>query len=469
MNSLQNHHFHFIAIGGVGMSGLAKYLLKKGCIVTGSDVQENKYTRALKELGATVYKGHNENNISGTPMVVASTAIQDDNVEIVKAKKMNLKILHRSDLLQMMAKEFSDADDSVFFGYSGTHGKTTTSGLAAFLLAKSGLNPSYVVGGIVPELNTNAECGSEKFFTAELDESDGTILKYQPDITVINNLEVDHIDFYKNGFEDLIETFSTFISNLKPDAKLIINTDCEGNKKLINANSERKFITYGLNNAQYTAKNIVFNKFASKFSVFHNETKLADISLSVPGTHNIYNALSVFVSLFEAGINPDLFVKYFPEFTGMGRRFQLMAKFDNITVIDDYAHHPSEIKATLDSAKAADSTSRLVAVFQPHRYSRFAGLRNEFMKCFDDADKLIVLDVYAASEQPLTEADPSKFAQTIHHPDAVYIGGSMQTAGEKIFPLLKKGDVVITLGAGDVTKIGSVLLNEYNKISTNTK
>lgn len=462
MLDLKNQKFHFIAIGGIGMSGLAKYLLEKGCEVSGSDIQDSKYLKSLKELGAKVYVGHNEDNIEGTPIIIASTAIKQDNVEIQKAKKLNLPILHRSDLLKLIAEDFSNNEKSTFIGFSGTHGKTTTSGLCSYLLAKAGKKPSYVVGGIVPDLNDNARFDSKDFFVAELDESDGTILKYQPDISVINNLEVDHVDFYTGGFGDLIKTFNTYLSTLKKDAKVIINTDCKGNRELIKQNPNTEFITFGFDDADYTVDTVKYLNFGSSFNILKDGKKLAEINLNIPGKHNIHNALAVFAALNESDIEADEFINHFSTFTGMGRRFQLSAEFNDIKVIDDYAHHPTEIKTTIESAKKA-TTSRVVAVFQPHRYSRLKGLWNEFLTSFDDADKLVVLDVYAASENPIKEADSGIFTKEVNHKDATYINGNMEEVARKLLPLLSPSDIVLTLGAGDITKLGILLLNEYNK------
>lgn len=463
MQDFKGRNFHFIAIGGVGMSALAKYLLENSYSVTGSDIQDSKYTHIIQEMGATIFIGHDEKNLNENSVVIVSTAIKDNNPELIKAKELNLPILHRSDLLQRIAKEFSDNEKSIFIGFSGTHGKTTTSGLCSYLLSKGGYNPSYVVGGTIPELNNNAQYGSDDFFIAELDESDGTILKYQPDINVINNLEVDHIDFYKNGFEDLVKTFNTYLSNLKDNAKIIINTDCNGNLELIKQNPNKKFITFAIDkDAYYTAKNIEYIGTSSKFDVYKNNEKLTEIELSVPGKHNVYNALAVFAALNESDVNLNTIIQHFKTFTGMGRRFQLASEFNDIKVIDDYAHHPSEIKTTVDSAKNS-TNSRIVAIFQPHRFSRLKGLWNDFLTSFDSADKLIVLDVYAASEEPIVEASPELFINQINHKDAVHISGSMEEATQKIYELLKPNDLVLTLGAGDITKLGKLLKENYTK------
>lgn len=463
MIDIKNKKIHFIAIGGVGMSGLAKYLLENGYKVSGSDVQDSKYIKMLKDLGAEVSIGHKKENIQENSIIVASTAIKDDNVEILRAKELNLPILHRSDLLQLIAKEFSDNKKSIFFGFSGTHGKTTTSGLCSYLLEKGGYKPSYVVGGIVPELNDNAKFGSENYFVAELDESDGTILKYQPDVSIINNLELDHIDFYTNGFEDLLKTFDIYLKNLNEGSKVLINTDCEGNRQLIKRNPQVDFITFGINkNADYVAKNISFENFGSSFEIHFKGIKIAELKLTVPGTHNIYNALGVFAALKEAEIDTSKIIPHFSTFSGMGRRFQQSADFNNIKIIDDYAHHPSEIKTTLESVKKS-TDSRIVAIFQPHRYSRLKGLWDEFMTSFESADKLIVLDVFAASESRLEEANSERFVNSIKHQDATYIGGKITEIADKILPLLAPSDIVLTLGAGDITKLGSLIEKEYKQ------
>ena len=251
--------YHFIAIGGIGMSGLAKYLLEDGNIVSGSDISDSKYIKKLRLLGAKIFIGHNKDNVPNDAIVIKSTAIRDNNPEVIRAKELGLEIYHRSDLLAEIATK-AQQENKIFIGFSGTHGKTTTSGLASFILEKANLKPSFVDGGIIPEINTNAQHKSGKYFIAELDESDGTITKYNPDILVINNLEEDHLDFYKNGMSDLIKIFNQAISQSK---KIIVNNDNEGVNLLTG-----DFITFGLNNADYIAKNIVYEKNGTSFDIF---------------------------------------------------------------------------------------------------------------------------------------------------------------------------------------------------------
>lgn len=440
--------YHFIAIGGIGMSGLAKYLLEDGYTVTGSDIADSKYIDALKSLGAEVNIGHNETNLpDDTDVVVVSTAIKENNPELIKARNLGMKIYHRSDLLAEIAKSAQDRE-KCFIGFSGTHGKTTTSGLASFVLDKAGLAPSFVDGGIVPELHTNAQHKSGEHFVAELDESDGTIVKYHPDILVINNLEEDHLDFYKNGMSDLVKTFGKAISQSK---KVIVNNDNDGIKLL-----QGNFITFGLNEADYTAKNIEYSKEGTSFEIYHTDNFLTDMYITIAGVHNVYNTLAVCAALNESGVNLDCIKDIFTPFTGMGRRFEKVCEINGIPVFDDYAHHPTEIKATLEAAASRFGKENIVAVFQPHRYSRLQGLWNDFKGSFDNIGRLIVTDVYAASEEAKEGINGEKFASEVK---AEYIGGSIENVAKNLLPTLQNGNVVIGLGAGTITNLGKYLGN----------
>lgn len=459
MESITDKHFHFIAIGGVGMSGLAKYLAERGAKVTGSDISESKYTHIAQKAGAEVFIGHDGNLIKDNMIVVASSAIKNDNPEMQRAAELGLKIYHRSDILKIISDEFSCNPNSYFIGFSGTHGKTTTSGLCSYILEKGGYNPSYVVGGIIPDINTNAKFSSNKFFTAELDESDGTIQKYSTDIAVINNMEEDHLDYYKNGFEDIAYTFNKYLSN-KKDQKVVINIDNLGNKKFVELYPNYNYITFGLENGDYTAKDIVIEGLKSKFDVYKNGKFLSDIRLSILGKHNIYNALAVISALDIACVDINKVKEYFYDFSGMGRRFQKAAEFSGIKVYDDYAHHPSEIKTTLKSLKdSVQSNNRVVAIFQPHRYTRLKGLWNEFKAAFDNADLLLITDVYPAGESPIEGITSENFNKDINKDNSLYIQGDIKEAARKIFPLLKNNDIVVTLGAGSITDMGKYLAN----------
>ena len=448
--------YHFIAIGGIGMSGLAKYLLEDGHTVSGSDITESKYIDKLRKLGAEVHIGHSADNVPDGATVIVSTAIRATNPELVRAKELGLKIYHRSDLLKEVAQSAQDSG-KCFIGFSGTHGKTTTSGLASYVLEKAGLEPSFVDGGILPDINTNAQHKGGSHFVAELDESDGTIVKYSPDILVINNLEEDHIDFYKNGMSDLVKTFETAVSKAK---KVIVNSDNEG-VKLLKGN----FITFGLNNADYIAKNIQYSSESTTFDIYHNDKLLTSIKIQLSGVHNIYNTLAVISALNEAGvdINNDRLKSAFYDFTGMGRRFQKVCEIDGISIYDDYAHHPTEIKATLDAAASKFGKENIVAVFQPHRYTRLKSLWNEFLGAFDNAKRVIVTDVYAASEDQIDGISGSRFSSELKGSE--YLSGNMKEVAKKLLPTLKKGDIVIGLGAGTITELGKELKNSYSEMS----
>ena len=449
-----NPNFHFIAIGGVGQSALAKILLCLGYSVSGSDINDSKYTKLVRDLGAKVYIGHNKDNIQGTPKIVVSSAIKEDNPELIEAKKLNLEIMHRSDCLKFISQQFPK-----FIGLAGTHGKTTTSGLLSFVLENLKANPSYAIGGIIPKLNINANANkNSKYFIAELDESDGTIQKYSPDYLVINNLEADHLDYYKNGLDDIIKTFEKLTTNMNENSKIFINIDDEGCNKFLSQTNYKSFITYAINkNASYQAKNIIFDELNSSFEIYKENNLLGKINLIIPGIHNVYNALAIVSVLDNLGFKFDDYKEFFSEFSGMGRRFQLVADINNIKIIDDYAHHPKEIKSTLNSIK--NLKRRKIAIFQPHRYTRLKGLWGEFLNSFDDIDELFVVDTFCAGDKFDEEFNSKNFAQEISKKgvNAQYIDGTIAQAGEKITPYLKENDIVLTLGAGDITKIGGVI------------
>lgn len=433
------------------MSGLAKYLLENGCEVSGSDICDSKYIDKLRNLGAKVHIGHNADNVPADAIVVASTAIKQDNPEMIRAKELGLTIYHRSDVLAEISRW-----GKFFLGFSGTHGKTTTSGLCSYVLEKAGLLPSYVVGGMLPDIGTNAHSQNGKFFVAELDESDGTIVKYSPNICVVNNLEADHLDFYKDGLKSILETFEKFISNMADDAIVLVNNDCEATKSL----HGHKTMTFGFSDADYTAKNIVFSPECTTFDIYYRGEFLTDLKIILRGKHNVYNALSVMASLHQAGVDISLVKEHFSTFTGMGRRFQKVAEFNGITVYDDYAHHPTEIKATLSSAEGMHDKN-IIAVFQPHRFTRLKNLWDEFLKAFDGVDRIIVTDVYAASEEPIEGVNSRKFTEELMEKVNIpceYIGGNMNDVAKKLYPTLKENDVVIGLGAGTITTLGKDLL-----------
>ncbi len=409
----------------------------------------------MRKLGATVYIGQKAENVPSDAVVVASTAIREDNPEMVRARELGLTVYHRSDILAEISRW-----GKFFLGFSGTHGKTTTSGLCSYVLEKAELLPSYVVGGIIPEIGCNAHSQDGKFFCAELDESDGTIVKYSPNICVVNNLEADHLDFYKDGLKSILETFEKFISNMSDESILLVNKDCKGAMSL----HSHKALTFGLQDADYTAQNVEFKSDCTTFDIYYKGEFLTDLTIILRGKHNVYNALSVLASLHQAGVDIEKVRPHFATFSGMGRRFQKVGEFDGITIFDDYAHHPTEINATLSSAEGM-SEKRIIAVFQPHRYTRLKNLWNEFLDAFHGVDKVYVTDVYAASEDVIDGINSENFVKELSsHVDCEYISGSIKDVAEKLYPTLKQNDVVIGLGAGTITNLGKELLTLKDEV-----
>lgn len=449
----KNKNLHFIAIGGVGQSALAKILKIKGYNVSGSDIKESKYTKELRDLGVQINIGHDKNVIKENMTIVLSSAIKEDNEELIRAKELNLPLYHRSDILKLISELYD-----CFIGFSGTHGKTTTSGLCSYVLEKINAHPAYASGGIIQGLNTNANSYPDsKIFIAELDESDGTIIKYSPDFIAINNLEADHFDFYKNGEEDLINTFKTFIDNLKQSSKIFINIDDEGNNLLIKKVSDKNIITYSIKNknADYFADNIKISG-ENSFDLYVKGKYTTEIKTQLTGFHNVINALCVISVLNEKGFNINDIKPYLYSFSGMKRRYEKVFENENVTVIDDYAHHPTEIKALLENAKKR-TDKNIVAIFQPHRYTRLKALWNDFLNSFDLADELFILDTYSAGDKYDEKYNSKNFASSIHHKCAKYIKGNMDDAAREISKYIKKNDYIITIGAGDVTKTGYIL------------
>lgn len=449
----ENKNLHFIAIGGVGQSALAKILKIKGYNVSGSDIKESKYTKELRDLGVQINIGHDKNVIKENMTIVLSSAIKEDNEELIRAKELNLPLYHRSDILKLISELYD-----CFIGFSGTHGKTTTSGLCSYVLEKINAHPAYASGGIIQGLNTNANSYPDsKIFIAELDESDGTIIKYSPDFIAINNLEADHFDFYKNGEEDLINTFKTFIDNLKQSSKIFINIDDEGNNLLIKKVSDKNIITYSIKNknADYFADNIKISG-ENSFDLYVKGKYITEIKTQLTGFHNVINALCVISVLNEKGFNINDIKPYLYSFSGMKRRYEKVFENENVTVIDDYAHHPTEIKALLENAKKR-TDKNIVAIFQPHRYTRLKALWNDFLNSFDLADELFILDTYSAGDKYDEKYNSKNFASSIHHKCAKYIKGNMDDAAREISKYIKKNDYIITIGAGDVTKTGYIL------------
>lgn len=439
-------HYHFIGIGGIGMGALATLLLEKGHKVSGSDVKENSMTKNLKGLGAQIYIGHDAANMNGAQYVIYSSAIQTDNAEIAEARRKGVPILQRAKLLANLMREHEGVT------IAGAHGKTTTTSMVANLLIQAGLNPTTAVGGIVGGTKSNARLGNGKYFVSEVDESDGSFLNFTPKYSIITNIDREHLDYYKN-WNSLCNAYEEFIGRTQKDGRLIVCADDENLFRMAQA-SRLHYQTYGLSprNNIY-AVDIQCADFSTSYECWADGKEIGKITLNVPGKHNVLNSLACIGLGLSLGISFDVIQKSLKEFREVKRRFQLLTDARGIRVVDDYAHHPTEITATLNAASHIHK-KRLVVVFQPHRYSRFQMLFKEFAQSLKNADYLIVTDVYAAGEEPLAGINAENFVMLMKEMsknDVVYckkesIISHLNTTG-------KTGDLILMLGAGDITKI----------------
>ncbi|OGL40900.1 MAG: UDP-N-acetylmuramate--L-alanine ligase [Candidatus Schekmanbacteria bacterium RIFCSPHIGHO2_02_FULL_38_11] len=443
---------HFIGIGGIGMSGIAEVLLNLGYQVSGSDLKPSKVTRRLSRLGAKICKGHRAENAEGADVVVYSSAVTQENAEVKSAITKKITLIPRAEMLaELMRMKYGIA-------VAGAHGKTTTTSLISQILAHAGFDPTVVIGGRLNSLGTNAKLGQGEFLVAEADESDGSFLSLTPSIAVITNIDREHLNYY-GSLEKIKETFSDFINKVPFYGVSVICMDDENIQSIIPA-IEKRLITYGLKGqADYTAASINFSGFKSEFDVIEHNNVIGRIKLKISGIHNICNSLAAIAVGIELGIKFDDIKKALEGFSGIERRFQVKGKRDGVTVVDDYGHHPTEIKATLKAARE-NWTGRIVALFQPHRYSRTQDLLEEFFKSFYDADLLILADIYAAGEKPIDGIDSDKLREGIMahgHKNVSHIKERKDIL-KHLFKVTEKGDLLITLGAGDVYKIGEAFL-----------
>jgi len=444
-------YYHFIGIGGIGMSGVAHLLLKAGFSVSGSDLKENRVTKELKRLGAKIYTGHNAENISGQSAVVYSSAIREDNPELLKAKNLGIPLLKRAEALALLMR------DKTAITIAGSHGKTTTTALISYMLLEAGLCPTVAIGGILKNIDTNACLGSGEFFVAEADESDGSFLYYQPKYSIITNIDREHLDYYGN-FENELKAFKDFIKRTQSAGCVFACSDDPSLKELF-ADYKPRVVFFGLDEpADIGAKNIELNGLSSDFDCYLKHKFISRFHLALGGRHNISNALSVIGLGLELNINLGYIRRTLEGYKGAGRRLEIKFKSAKFMVLDDYAHHPSEIKATLEAVDNLEA-GRKIVVFQPHRYSRTKLLLNEFAACFERADYLIITDIYAASEQPIEGVDAQgllkQISQHYPHKQAVYLAKEKIT--DFLLGFMQSGDLVITLGAGDIVRVADAL------------
>lgn len=454
---------HFIGIGGIGMSGIAEVLVQSGYLVQGSDIKASNNTKRLEKLGIEVFIGQRKSNILNAKIIVVSTAISKNNIELVEAKKIFLPIVHRAEMLgELMRLKQSIA-------IAGTHGKTTTTSLIAKMIEENGMDPTIINGGIISSLDSNARMGKGDWMVVEADESDGSFTKLNPTAAVITNIDLEHLDFHKNE-KNLELAFFNFLSSIPFYGFICLCTDHPRVQKLISKLEDKKVITYGLSaNADVRATNIIYNNNKMNFTLsISNRRKLEissyEIEFSMIGIHNIQNALATIATGIELNIPIEKIKNTLKTFTGVQRRFQNVGNFKNTTIIDDYGHHPVEINAALAAARLLTPKSKIISIFQPHRYSRIKDLFNDFCSCFNDADYVFLLDVYPAGEEPLKGFESNDLKNGLlkyGHKNVSYIESKKALIRETL-KIISPHDIIICLGAGSITKIANTLEKELH-------
>lgn len=449
------NHVHFIGIGGISMSGLAEILLVEGYVVSGSDKDNSLIVDKLQKQGAKIYIGHNAKNILGADLVVYTDAISKDNVELLEAKKLDICTVDRGTFLGELMKNYKKS-----IAVSGTHGKTTTTGMLATILNRTDLDPTILLGGELDEIGGNVKIGSNNLVLTEACEYKGNILKYQPTMAIILNMEEDHLDYFKD-INHIVDTFAQYASDISKDGYLVINIDDENSQKIIDS-SKCNIVTFGVNNkADYTAENITFTKDGyPKFVLNKKGREKYLVTLNVMGIHNIYNALATFAVTDTYGIPIEYVIDSIKNYTGTHRRLENKGSINDVKIIDDYAHHPTEIKMSLKALKNA-TKNRLWCVFQPHTFSRMKLLLEKFSESFYDADKVIITDIYAARELDTGMVHSRDLVDLLIKKgvDTVYIE-SFENIKEYLLSNVEEGDVIVTMGAGNIYKLGELILQD---------
>lgn len=441
-------HIHFVGIGGSGMNGIAQVLLNLGFTISGSDLKETQTVLNLKNMGAKIYIGHNENNIKGADVVVYSSAVKPDNPEVKKAKKLGIPIIPRGEMLaELMRFKYGIA-------ISGSHGKTTTTSMIGSILGKTGYDPTVVIGGKLASYGSNAKLGRGDFLVAEADESDGSFLKLSPTIVSINNIDLEHIGFYKN-LNDIKNAFINFANKVPFYGAVVVNLDDENTVQII-PKIEKKIIKFGIENknADIIAHSLKLLNGRYKFKI----NDFGEIHLSIPGKHNIYNALASIAISMELNIPFCVIKETLENFKNASRRFEIKLEAPFV-VIDDYAHHPSEIRATISSAREMFPDKKLISVFQPHRYSRVKALFEEFAKSFNKSDVILITEIYPAGEKPIEGITGENLAKKIknYSQKPVYFAKYLSDTENIIKDLVNENSVVLIMGAGNITQIADSL------------
>ena len=444
---------HFIGIGGSGMSGIAEVLINEGYEVTGSDKSRSNVTEYLEKIGARIAYEHHAKNVDGCQVVVTSTAVKPDNVEVQSARKQTIPVIRRAEMLAELMRMKQG------IAIAGTHGKTTTTSLVATVLTGGNLDPTVIIGGKLKSVGSHAKMGQSEFLVAEADESDGSFLKLTPTIAVVTTLDEEHMDFYKT-LDNMKEAFLTFLNNIPFYGTSVLCLD-ETNIQSLIPQLEKRFITYGLvSQGDYTARNIRVKGLDTQFDVFYLGDELGTIHSVAPGKHNVLNTLAAVAVGMELNLTFDTIAQSLKQFTGVQRRFEIHHNTESLVVVDDYGHHPVEIQATLKTAKDVWPDRRLVVVFQPHRYSRTQTQMEHFWSAFNDSDTLIINDIFPAGEEPIKGVNAQGIVDGVRkfgHKNAEHVATPKETL-KRLSRILEPGDVFMTLGAGNVWELGRDLL-----------
>ena len=453
LTDLAKLKIHFIGVGGAGMSGIARIMLAKGFSISGSDKSESAMLTSLRALGAEIFIGHASQNLGDAQMVIISSAINESNAELLAAKAKGLPIIARATALAWLMSE------STSVAIAGTHGKTTTTAMLTVALQSAGLDPSFAIGGTINTAGTNAHSGTGTIFVAEADESDGSFLAYKPTGAIITNIELDHVDHFPN--EDAVfEVFEQFVSSIKQGGFLVACGDDAGVSNLLKRiqRTDLQIYLYGKGSSNdFRIDKIHLAPKGSSSVVSSTGRKVGDLNLAVAGEHNLLNGLAAFAAASALEAAETKVLDGLASFTGTKRRFELKGEVDGVKVIDDYGHHPTEVKVTLTTAKNLAQAGRVIVIFQPHRYSRTAAFATQFSTSLALADFTYLLEVYAASEKPLPGVSSLLIAKAMN-PQQVKFEPSMIEVVNEVVAMAKSGDVILTLGAGDVSSLGEPIL-----------
>lgn len=445
---------HFIGIGGYGMSALAQVLLQMGYRVTGSDINDSALIRRLSEQGADIKLFHHPDNIGKSELVVFSTAIPPDNNELQEARRRGITVWHRSELLAALINSHYG------IAVAGTHGKTTTSTMIALLLEAGGLDPTALIGGVVSSFQSNARFGRSEYLVAEACESDHSFLRYRPHIAVITNVEADHLEHYQNDFSLMKKAYAAFLQNLLAEGCAVLCFDDPFLKELV-PQADCRVVTYGIDEgeADYSGRDVVLTGRGASFTLYRSgEPLTGTVTLQVPGRHNVSNAVAALTVAAELGLNLEECAGALKDFRGAKRRFEIIGEVNGVTIIDDYAHHPTEVKVTLQAAQAV--ANRVCCIFQPHRYSRTDYFFEEFARSFEDADLVLLHQIYSAGEKPREGITPAALARRISEVKGreVYYSDDMDELGRHAMDWAQPGDIIIVMGAGDITGLAYKLV-----------